>query len=159
MLLVTICPNTKHSVVANRIDRCIFHAELICPSVGHLCVSCVSVFDWFPYFPSYVAGDASSPHGSNCTIQFSGNGGTSGDGSKSTSPCLPASSGNEGLTRQQLDLISQIMQQTKANAAGLSTVTTTVNGQKQIQRPRTWNMQVQKVNKCRPYRRPNHLQK
>lgn len=42
------------------------------------------------------------------------------------------------------------MQQTKANAAGLSTVTTTVNGQKQIQRPRTWNMQVQKVNKCRP---------
>lgn len=100
----------------------------------------------------HCIGDASSPHGSNCTIQFNGNGVTSGDGSKSTSPCLPAGSGNEGLTRQQLDLISQIMQQTKANANGLSTITTTttVNGQKQqIQRPRTWNMQVQKVNKSR----------
>lgn len=34
MLLVTIRPNTKHTVVANKNDRCIFHAELICPSVG-----------------------------------------------------------------------------------------------------------------------------
>lgn len=85
------------------------------------------------------AGDASSPHGSNC-IQFNGHG-VSGDGSKSTSP--PLSVGNEGLTKQQLDLISQIMQQTKANAG----ITATVNGQKTIQRPRTWNMQVNAVDR------------
>lgn len=57
--------------------------------------------------------------------------------SKSPSPSSPAGAGNEGLTRQQLDLISQIMQQTKqANA--------NANGQKTniVQRPRTWNMQV-----------------
>lgn len=113
---------------------------------GVMCVFLIGL----SFSPCIFAGDASSPHGSNCTIQFNGNGGTSGDATKSTSPCLPAGTGNDGLTRQQLDLISQIMQQTKANAAGLSTVTTTVNGQKQIQRPRTWNMQVQKVNKCRP---------
>jgi hypothetical protein len=42
---------------------------------------------------------------------------------------------NEGLTRQQLDLISQIMKQT-----------TQANGQKAtVQRPRTWNMQVSKI--------------
>ena len=46
-----------------------------------------------------------------------------------------AGAGNEGLTRQQLDLISQIMQQTKQ--ANLSAA-----GQKNNQRPRTWNMQV-----------------
>jgi len=56
--------------------------------------------------------------------------------SKSPSPSSPAGTGNEGLTRQQLDLISQIMQQTKqanANANGHKT---------SVQRPRTWNMQV-----------------
>jgi hypothetical protein len=55
--------------------------------------------------------------------------------SKSPSPSSPAGTSNEGLTRQQLDLISQIMQQTKQ-----------ANGQKSSttggQRPRTWNMQV-----------------
>lgn len=79
-------------------------------------------------------GDASSPHGANC-IQFNG-----GDGSKS-SPNSPAGAGNEGLTRQQLDLISQIMQQTKQANAGL----TSVGGQKPVQRPRTWNMQVNQI--------------
>jgi hypothetical protein len=48
-----------------------------------------------------------------------------------------AGAGNEGLTRQQLDLISQIMQQTKQASAGLEAA-----GQKSNQRPRTWNMQV-----------------
>jgi hypothetical protein len=53
--------------------------------------------------------------------------------SKSPSPSSsPAGASNEGLTRQQLDLISQIMQQTKQ-----------ANGNKSnAQRPRTWNMQV-----------------
>lgn len=77
-------------------------------------------------------GDASSPHGANC-VQFNG-----GDGSKPSSPSSPAGAGNEGLTRQQLDLISQIMQQTKQANAGL----TATSGHKPVQRPRTWNMQV-----------------
>lgn len=83
-------------------------------------------------------GDASSPHGSNC-LQFNGNG-MGGDGSKSSSPSLPAAAGNEGLSRQQLDLISQIMQQTKPNVS--LTSTSLQNGQKSIPRPRTWNIQV-----------------
>lgn len=88
-------------------------------------------------------GDASSPHGSNC-MQFNGNG-VGGDGSKSSSPSLPASSGgNDGLSRQQLDLISQIMQQTKPNVS--LTTTTLPNGQKSIPRPRTWNIQVSREN-------------
>lgn len=82
-----------------------------------------------------VIGDASSPHGANC-IQFNGS-----DGSKPSSPSSPAGTGNEGLTRQQLDLISQIMQQTKQANAGL----TAAGGQKPVQRPRTWNMQVSKA--------------
>lgn len=45
--------------------------------------------------------------------------------------------GNEGLTRQQLDLISQIMQQTKQANANIF-----ANSSKSFQRPRTWNMQV-----------------
>lgn len=85
-------------------------------------------------------GDASSPHGATC-IQFN-----SGDGSKPSSPSSPAGAGNEGLTRQQLDLISQIMQQTKqANAGingGINGGSGSTSGQKQAQRPRTWNMQV-----------------
>lgn len=84
-----------------------------------------------------MLGDASSPHGSNC-LQFNGNG-TNGDSSKSTSPILPTSSANE-LSRQQLDLISQIMQQTKSNVT--FTTNSIANNQKTIQRPRTWNMQV-----------------
>lgn len=78
-----------------------------------------------------LTGDASSPHGATC-IQYNG-----GDGSKPSSPSSPAGAGNEGLTRQQLDLISQIMQQTKQANAGIAAA-----GQKQTQRPRTWNMQV-----------------
>lgn len=86
------------------------------------------------------SGDASSPHGSNC-IQFNGNGNSSREDSKSSSPSLPASNGTDGLSRQQIDLISQIMQQTRTNV-NFST-TNIINGQKTtIQRPRTWNMQV-----------------
>lgn len=86
------------------------------------------------------AGDASSPHGSNC-LQFNGNiAGGDGSNSKSSSPSLPAATNTEGLTRQQLDIISQIMQQTKANPGFTSNNAT--NNQRQIQRPRTWNMQV-----------------
>lgn len=79
-------------------------------------------------------GDASSPHGATCIqYQMNGDGNTiTAINSKSPSPSSPAgTSNNEGLTRQQLDLISQIMQQTKQ-----------ANGQKSVQRPRTWNMQV-----------------
>lgn len=88
-------------------------------------------------------GDASSPHGSNC-LQFIGNS-VSGDGSKSSSPSLPAAAANDGLSRQQLDLISQIMQQTKPNVS--LTSTHLQNGQKSIPRPRTWNIQVSVWNK------------
>ncbi|XP_058812874.1 serine-rich adhesin for platelets isoform X2 [Topomyia yanbarensis] len=129
--------------------------------------------------PATASGDASSPHGATCSIQFtsapttalssnnnnnsSSNGTTmtssnsssknlhnnissgghlsdnSAASSKSPSPSSPASgTGNEGLTRQQLDLITQIMQQTKqANAAAAAA------GQKVHPRPRTWNMQLQ----------------
>lgn len=87
-----------------------------------------------------ILGDASSPHGSNC-LQFHGNG-VGGDGSKSSSPSLPAANSNEGLSRQQLDLISQIMQQTKPNVS--LTTANQQNGQKSIPRPRTWNIQVRK---------------
>lgn len=45
----------------------------------------------------------------------------------------PTGINNEGLTRQQLNLISQIMQQSKQAANGQKTT---------AQRPRTWNMQV-----------------
>lgn len=48
----------------------------------------------------------------------------------------PTGINNEGLTRQQLNLISQIMQQQQSKQ---------VSGQKTTaQRPRTWNMQVSK---------------
>lgn len=80
----------------------------------------------------FSIGDASSPHGATC-IQF--------NGGEPSSPSSPAGAGNEGLTRQQLDLISQIMQQTKQANAGI----TAANGQRQTQRPRTWNMQVKKI--------------
>lgn len=71
--------------------------------------------------------------------------------------------GGEGLTRQQLDLISQIMQQTKQSSAQVTVSTATnVNSYKidtatstnaqsttvqqihnsSLNRPRTWNMQV-----------------
>lgn len=83
-------------------------------------------------FKSISIGDASSPHGATC-IQF--------NGGEPSSPSSPAGAGNEGLTRQQLDLISQIMQQTKQANAGI----TAANGQRQTQRPRTWNMQVGKT--------------
>jgi uncharacterized Zn-finger protein len=79
-------------------------------------------------------GDASSPHGATCIqYQINGDGNTiTAINSKSPSPSSPTGGNNEGLTRQQLDLISQIMQQTKQ-----------ANGQKAtVQRPRTWNMQV-----------------
>ncbi|XP_055325066.1 uncharacterized protein LOC129579232 isoform X2 [Sitodiplosis mosellana] len=89
--------------------------------------------------PATASGDASSPHGSNC-LQFNGNG-VGGDGSKSSSPSLPAATSNEGLSRQQLDLISQIMQQTKPNMS--LTSVNQQNGQKSIPRPRTWNIQTQ----------------
>lgn len=81
-------------------------------------------------------GDASSPHGATCIqYQINGDGNTiTAINSKSPSPSSPTGINNEGLTRQQLDLISQIMQQTKQ-----------ANGQKAtVQRPRTWNMQVRK---------------
>lgn len=80
----------------------------------------------------FYIGDASSPHGATC-IQF--------NGGEPSSPSSPAGAGNEGLTRQQLDLISQIMQQTKQANAGI----TAANGQRQTQRPRTWNMQVKNI--------------
>lgn len=89
----------------------------------------------------YKLGDASSPHGSNC-LQFNGSG-IGGDGSKSSSPSLPAANGNEGLSRQQLDLISQIMQQAKPSVS--LTSSSIQNGQKSIQRPRTWNIQVKTI--------------
>lgn len=50
-----------------------------------------------------------------------------------------SSSGNEGLTKQQLDLISQIMQQTKQASAVMASQKHQSSG---YQRPRTWNMQV-----------------
>lgn len=110
------------------------------------------------------AGDASSPHGATY-IQYNGGGGGGGSGgidgsspsSKPSSPSSPAGAGNEGLTRQQLDLISQIMQQTKqanatvvasSNSTTSATTTLVVGGQttggakQAVQRPRTWNMQV-----------------
>uniref|UniRef100_A0A1B0D0Y9 C2H2-type domain-containing protein n=1 Tax=Phlebotomus papatasi TaxID=29031 RepID=A0A1B0D0Y9_PHLPP len=83
--------------------------------------------------PATASGDASSPHGATC-IPFSS---ASDISSKPSSPSSPAGVGNEGLTRQQLDLISQIMQQTKQANAGL----TASAGQRQTPRPRTWNMQ------------------
>lgn len=79
-------------------------------------------------------GDASSPHGATCIqYQMNSDGNTiTAINSKSPSPSSPVGTSNEGLTRQQLDLISQIMQQTKQ-----------ANGHKSTaQRPRTWNMQV-----------------
>ncbi|XP_055700115.1 uncharacterized protein LOC129799871 isoform X3 [Phlebotomus papatasi] len=85
--------------------------------------------------PATASGDASSPHGATC-IPFSS---ASDISSKPSSPSSPAGVGNEGLTRQQLDLISQIMQQTKQANAGL----TASAGQRQTPRPRTWNMQTQ----------------
>lgn len=89
----------------------------------------------FSITPTITEGDASSPHGATCIqYQINGDGNTiTAINSKSPSPSSPTGLNNEGLTRQQLDLISQIMQQTK-NANGHKTTT--------IQRPRTWNMQV-----------------
>lgn len=86
------------------------------------------------FLPLDNEGDASSPHGATCIqYQINGDGNTiTAINSKSPSPSSPTGTNNEGLTRQQLDLISQIMQQTKQ-----------ANGQKTtVQRPRTWNMQV-----------------
>lgn len=86
---------------------------------------------------SITKGDASSPHGATCIqYQINGDGNTiTAINSKSPSPSSPTGTNNEGLTRQQLDLISQIMQQTKQ-----------ANGQKTtVQRPRTWNMQVRQT--------------
>lgn len=93
---------------------------------------------WFSLFRLFFVtkGDASSPHGATCIqYQINGDGNTiTAINSKSPSPSSPTGMNNEGLTRQQLDLISQIMQQTKQ-----------ANGQKAtVQRPRTWNMQVRK---------------
>ncbi|CRL07661.1 CLUMA_CG020620, isoform A [Clunio marinus] len=88
--------------------------------------------------PATASGDASSPHGATCIqYQINGDGNTiTAINSKSPSPSSPTGTNNEGLTRQQLDLISQIMQQTKQ-----------ANGQKTtVQRPRTWNMQTQLQN-------------
>ncbi|KAG5673439.1 hypothetical protein PVAND_003485 [Polypedilum vanderplanki] len=86
--------------------------------------------------PATASGDANSPpHGATCIqYQMNADGNTiTAINSKSPSPSSPAGTSNEGLTRQQLDLISQIMQQTKH-----------ANGQKSsVQRPRTWNMQLQ----------------
>lgn len=109
------------------------------------------MIDFSLFFPSFSLnsiskGDASSPHGATCIYQINGDGNTiTAINSKSPSPSSPngtttltaTTTNNEGLTRQQLDLISQIMQQTKqANGQRSNTTTTTV------QRPRTWNMQV-----------------
>ncbi|XP_055850932.1 uncharacterized protein LOC129915428 isoform X2 [Episyrphus balteatus] len=86
--------------------------------------------------------------------------------SPASSPSSNASSvksiaASEGLTRQQLDLISQIMQQTKQGNTQLTVASTSANlkitnqppsphqssqaqsTQHQLQRPRTWNMQTQ----------------
>lgn len=104
------------------------------------------------YF-SVLKGDASSPHGATCvqySISSSGGGNTSSDfnNSKPSSPSSPAGSGNgtgnEGLTRQQLDLISQIMQQTKQASTQVTISANHNNGMKSYHqaRPRTWNMQV-----------------
>ncbi|XP_070503987.1 uncharacterized protein [Chironomus tepperi] len=87
--------------------------------------------------PATASGDASSPHGATCIqYQMNADGNTiTAINSKSPSPSSPAGTNNEGLTRQQLDLISQIMQQTKH-----------ANGHKSsAQRPRTWNMQQNQV--------------
>lgn len=46
-------------------------------------------------------------------------------------------SGNESLTRQQIDLINQIMQQTRVDSD-----LTVVRSHNTLQRPRTWNLQV-----------------
>ncbi|XP_053685909.1 serine-rich adhesin for platelets [Sabethes cyaneus] len=86
---------------------------------------------------SSSASSSSNSNNSNHGHQSDSSG--TGGSSKSLSPSSPAGgSGNEGLTRQQLDLITQIMQQTKqANAAAAAA------GQKVHPRPRTWNMQLQ----------------
>lgn len=108
----------------------------------HMCLSSSACwrFNWnFLLFSSRKKkyrqiGDASSPHGATCIqYQMNSDGNTiTAINSKSPSPSSPAGTSNEGLTRQQLDLISQIMQQTKQ-----------ANGHKSTaQRPRTWNMQV-----------------
>jgi len=93
---------------------------------------------FFLYLSPTDEGDASSPHGATCIqYQINGDGNTiTAINSKSPSPSSPTGMNNEGLTRQQLDLISQIMQQTKQ-----------ANGHKTtVQRPRTWNMQVRREN-------------
>ncbi|XP_037913271.1 serine-rich adhesin for platelets isoform X2 [Hermetia illucens] len=104
--------------------------------------------------PATASGDASSPHGATCvqySISSSGGGNASSDfnNSKPSSPSSPAGSGNgtgnEGLTRQQLDLISQIMQQTKQASTQVTISANHNNGMKSYHqaRPRTWNMQTQ----------------
>lgn len=87
---------------------------------------------------NHKLGDASSPHGSNC-LQINGNG-VGGDGSKSSSPSLSTANCNEPLSRQQLDVISQIIQHTKPSVC--FTTANQQNGQKSLSRPRTWNIQV-----------------
>lgn len=68
-----------------------------------------------------------------------------------TISAVTATNGNESLSQQQLDLISQIMQQTKeSNATALAERLNNSQAQQQqqqqftqlSQRPRTWNMQV-----------------
>lgn len=115
-------------------------------------IEMIDIFSIFIFFFFLVSlnfiskGDASSPHGATCIYQINGDGNTiTAINSKSPSPSSPngtttltaTTTNNEGLTRQQLDLISQIMQQTKQANGQRSNTTTTV------QRPRTWNMQVE----------------
>lgn len=81
--------------------------------------------------------DASSPNGATC-IQYQMNcdGNTITTINAKSPTASPTGINNEGLTRQHLNLISQIMQQSK-QASGQKTT---------AQRPRTWNMQVSRSN-------------
>ncbi|XP_026479235.1 zinc finger protein 556-like [Ctenocephalides felis] len=103
--------------------------------------------------PSTASGDASSPHGSSC-IQYvasptqsghrtatvshrSSTNHTHSRSNSTSSTAISAGAGNEGLTTQQLELISQIMQQTKQQSLQQQNIN------RNNKPPRTWNMQTQ----------------
>ncbi|KAH8359524.1 hypothetical protein KR093_007360 [Drosophila rubida] len=119
-----------------------------------------------------VSSNASSTASSSCSsssgsvsvpgnVSIGGNGGGSGKSSNNTtttimatSPTITLSDGTmlegEGLTREQLDLISKIMQQTKQTSAQVTVSSPTSVSSYKINtestpvqtRPRTWNMQL-----------------
>ncbi|KAH8354356.1 hypothetical protein KR084_008994 [Drosophila pseudotakahashii] len=114
---------------------------------------------------SSTASSASSTLSSAGSGSVSGSGLGSGSVSMAPSPSMAASSPTitlsdgmnlegEGLTREQLDLISKIMQQTKQTSAQVTVSSpTSVNSYKintssspSQNRPRTWNMQLVGVN-------------